>query len=186
MLLNADGTVQSCGDRVGWSAADHYMPDSNAGNVGDPMQRYLVDHETCSVTGAFFCCRKKTFWKFDGFSMAFPNSYQDVDFCLRTRKEKMRCITSPMIRLTHFESSSRDPTVDPETLRALRLFHSPQIIALDKYQLWRYQKPRVRILSLSGLLRLRSLIRQRVKLLIIKIIRFSWRRPRTRWPQLIQ
>ena len=52
ILLNADGTVQSCGDRVGQGSADHYVPDPIPTNVGDPMQRYVFDHETSSVTGA--------------------------------------------------------------------------------------------------------------------------------------
>ena len=100
ILLNADGTVQSCGDRVGQGSADHYVPDPVPSNVGDPMQRYVVDHETSSVTGAFFCCQKTIFWSLDGFSLAFPNSYQDVDFCLRAQAEKLRCLIAP-VSYTH-------------------------------------------------------------------------------------
>jgi GT2 family glycosyltransferase len=186
ILLNADGTVQSCGDRVGQGSADHYVPDPFPSNVGDPMQRYVVDHETSSVTGAFFCCRKTIFWSLDGFSLAFPNSYQDVDFCLRAQAPKLRCLIAPRIRLFHFESSSRNPTVDDETLLSLRIFHSPQITELDRFQLWRYQKIRVRFLSISGLRRLRSTCYQELKWLILKIIRFSWRQPRVRLPHLIR
>jgi len=186
ILLNADGTVQSCGDRVGQGSADHYVPDPIPSNVGDPMQRYVVDHETSSVTGAFFCCRKSIFEKLSGFSLAFPNSYQDVDFCLRAQAEKLRCLIAPRIRLFHFESSSRDPTVEEETLLSLRLFHSPQITELDQFQLWRYQKIRVRLLSISGLRRLRSTVYQEMMLIIKNIIRYCWRKPRNRHPQIIQ
>ena len=83
--MNADGTVQSCGDRVGQGSADHYVPDPIPSNVGDPMQRYVVDHETCSYLVHFFVV-KNDFWRLDGFSLAFPNSYQDVDFCLRAQE----------------------------------------------------------------------------------------------------
>ena len=79
----SDRTVQSCGDNVGRDSAVHYAPDPNAGNVGDAMHRYLADHETTSISGAFLCCRRSTFETLDGFSEAFPNSFQDVDFCLR-------------------------------------------------------------------------------------------------------
>ena len=186
MLLNADGSVQSCGDRVGWGTADHYVPDSISENVGDPMQRYVVDHETCSVTGAFLCCNKAIFWRLGGFSLAFPNSYQDVDFCFRARKEHLRCLIAPQIRLFHFESSSRNPTVDEETLMTLKISHYPDILAPDEYQLWRYQKIRVPVLSISGLRRLRSRIYQEAKLLLINIVRFCSRNPRNRFTQIIQ
>jgi GT2 family glycosyltransferase len=185
ILLNADGTVQSCGDRVGQGSADHYVPDPIPSNVGDPMQRYVVDHETSSVTGAFFCCRNTVFWRLDGFSLAFPNSYQDVDFCLRAQAAKLRCLIAPRIRLFHFESSSRNPTVDEETLLSLRIFHSPQITDMDAFQLWRYQKIRVRLLSISGLRRFRSSCYQELKWFILKMIRFFWRQPRARMPHLI-
>ena len=186
MLLNANGTVQSCGDRVGQGSADHYVPDPIPSNVGDPMQRYVVDHETSSVTGAFFCCRKSVFSKLNGFNLAFPNSYQDVDFCLRAQTEKLRCLIAPRIRLFHFESSSRDPTVDEETLLSLRIFHSPKITELDQFQLWRYQKIRVRLFSISGLRRLRSTIYQEMMSIIKNLIRYVWRKPRDRFPKIIQ
>ena len=150
------------------------------------MQRYVVDHETCSVTGAFLCCNKTIFWRLGGFSLAFPNSYQDVDFCYRARKEHLRCVIAPRIRLFHFESSTRNPTVDEETLMALKISHYPHIIAPDEFQLWRYQKIRVPILSISGLRRLRSTAYQELKLAIIKLIRFGWRKPRNRVPQIIR
>ena len=125
MLQNADRTVQSCGDNVGRNSAVHYAPNPNAADVGDAMHRYLADHESTSVSGAFLCCRRSTFLALDGFSPAFPNSFQDVDFCLRARAKDMRCIVSPHIRLLHFESATRDAEVDYETLSVIRSFHGP-------------------------------------------------------------
>ena len=55
MLLNTDRTVQSCGDNIGRNSAVHYAPEPIASSVGDPMHRYIADHETTSITGAFFC-----------------------------------------------------------------------------------------------------------------------------------
>ena len=117
MLLNTDRTVQSCGDNIGRNSAVHYAPEPIASSVGDPMHRYIADHETTSITGAFFCCKKKTFDALNGFSTAFPNSFQDVDFCLRARKQGIALpIITPHVKLLHFESVSRDPRVDDETL----------------------------------------------------------------------
>ena len=151
MLLNADLSVQSCGDNVGRNSAVHYAPHPSADNVGDAMHRYLADHETTSVSGAFLCCRKSTFNELDGFSRAFPNSFQDVDFCLRARARGMRCITAPGIRLLHFESATRDAKVDFETLSSLRSFHGPGLAGTDRYALWRYQPIYFSVFSYNGL-----------------------------------
>ena len=161
MLQNADRTVQSCGDNVGRDSAVHYAPDPNAGNVGDTMHRYLADHETTSISGAFLCCRRSTFETLDGFSEAFPNSFQDVDFCLRARARGMRCITAPGIRLLHFESATRDAKVDFDTLSALRSFHGPGLAGKDPYAFWRYQPIYFSIFSYNGL-KLRAFILARV------------------------
>ena len=151
MLQNADRTVQSCGDNVGRDSAVHYAPAPNSGDVGDAMHRYLADHETTSVSGAFLCCRRSTFEDLNGFSEAFPNSFQDVDFCLRARARGMRCITAPGIRLLHFESATRDAEVDFDTLSAFRSFHGPGLAGKDPYALWRYQPIYFSIFSYNGL-----------------------------------
>ena len=151
MLQNVDRTVQSCGDNIGRDSAVHYAPHPHADNVGDAMHRYLADHETTSVSGAFLCCRRSVFEELNGFSEAFPNSFQDVDFCLRARARGMRCITAPGIRLLHFESATRDAEVDFDTLSAFRSFHGPGLAGKDPYALWRYQPIYFSIFSYNGL-----------------------------------
>ena len=151
MLLNDDGTVQSCGDNVGRNSAVHYAPTPDADDVGDPMHRYLADHETTSISGAFLCCSRKTFMNLGGFSLAFPNSFQDVDFCQRARLQGQRCVVSPQIRLVHFESATRDSEVDYQTLSAFRSFHGPELAGTDRYALWRYQPIYFSVFSYNGL-----------------------------------
>ena len=160
MLLNENRTVQSCGDNVGRSSAVHYAPSVSASSVGDSMHRYIADHETTSVTGAFFCCRKSTFKMLGGFSTVFPNSFQDVDYCLRARARNMRCITSPHVRLLHFESASRNPQVDAQTLSTIREFHSAIIGPPDPFSLWAYERPTVPIFTLTGVRYYLGLIRR--------------------------
>ncbi|MHC8863810.1 glycosyltransferase [Arenicellales bacterium IMCC57338] len=151
MMQNTDRSVQSCGDNVGRDSAVHYAPERNADGVGDPMHRYLADHETTSISGAFLCCRKPVYLDLNGFSEAFPNSFQDVDFCLRARAKGMRCITAPSIRLLHFESATRDAQVDAQTLNALRSYHGPSLAGKDGYAFWRYQPIYFSIFSYNGL-----------------------------------
>ena len=175
MLLNADRTVQSCGDNVGRNSAVHYAPESIASSVGDMMHRYIADHETTSVTGAFLCCKKDTFMKLDGFSTVFPNSFQDVDFCLRARSRGFRCITSPHVRLLHFESASRNPEVDALTLWLIRKVHPALMGLLDPFAFYQYEKVRVPLFTLTSvryyLSQLRRLIRRGVFIMLTKLSR---------------
>ena len=175
MLLNGDRTVQSCGDNVGRNSAVHYVPSVSASSVGDSMHRYIADHETTSVTGAFFCCRKSTFKMLGGFSTVFPNSFQDVDYCLRARARNMRCIVSPHVRLLHFESASRNPNVDAETLSTIREFHSAVIGPPDSFGLWAYERPIVPFFTLTGvryyLSQLKRLVRRTAFIMLVKLSR---------------
>ena len=175
MLLNADRTVQSCGDNVGRNSAVHYAPESIASSVGDMMHRYIADHETTSVTGAFLCCKKDTFMKLDGFSTVFPNSFQDVDFCLRARTKGLRCITSPHVRLLHFESASRNPKVDDLTLWLIRKFHPAMMGLVDPFAFYQYEKVRVPFFTLTAvryyLSQLRRLIRRGAFIMLTKLSR---------------
>ena len=175
MLLNADRTVQSCGDNVGRNSAVHYAPESIASSVGDMMHRYIADHETTSVTGAFLCCKKDTFMKLDGFSTVFPNSFQDVDFCLRARSRGFRCITSPHVRLLHFESASRNPEVDASTLWLIRKFHPAMMGLVDPFAFYQYEKVRVPFFTLTALRyylsELRRLIRRGAFIMLTKLSR---------------
>ena len=186
MLLNEDGTVQSCGDNVSLNAATHYNPNPSPDNEGDPFHRYHADHETTSVTGAFFCCRKKTFWSLDGFSETFSNSFQDVDFCLRSRKQGYRCLTSPHIKLFHFESSTRDAKVDDETLLSLRSFHKDTISNKDDYSLWAYQPVRVSLWSLAGIVHAKNQIRIHLGWLRRALHRYISSGPRARFKPIIK
>ena len=175
MLLNADRTVQSCGDNVGRNSAVHYAPESIASSVGDMMHRYIADHETTSVTGAFLCCKKDTFMKLDGFSTVFPNSFQDVDFCLRARSRGFRCITSPHVRLLHFESASRNPEVDAPTLWLIRKFHPAMMGLVDPFAFYQYEKVRVPFFTLTAvryyLSQLRRLVRRGAFIMLTKLSR---------------
>ncbi len=139
------------------------------------MHRYIADHETTSVTGAFLCCKKDTFMKLDGFSTVFPNSFQDVDFCLRARSRGFRCITSPHVRLLHFESASRNPEVDASTLWLIRKFHPAMMGLVDPFAFYQYEKVRVPFFTLTAvryyLSQLRRLIRRGVFIMLTKLSR---------------
>lgn len=178
LMQNNDRTVQSCGDNVGRDSAVHYVPELGADGVGDAMHRYLADHETTSISGAFLCTRKSTFEDMGGFSEAFPNSFQDVDFCLRARARGLRCITAPGIRLLHFESATRDAKVDYATLSAFRSYHGPGLAGKDPYAFWRYQPIYFSVFSYNGIKFRLYLIAKMVVTRARRIEKALTRRPR--------
>ena len=146
------------------------------------MHRYIADHETTSITGAFLCCKKDTFMNLDGFSTVFPNSFQDVDFCLRARSKGLRCITSPHVRLLHFESASRNPEVDASTLWLIRKFHPALMGLVDPFAFYHYEKVRVTFFTLTAvryyLSQLKHLVRRGAYIMLVKLSRGP-RQPRS-------
>ena len=136
------------------------------------MHRYIADHETTSVSGAFFCCQKDVFENLGGFTLAFPNSFQDVDFCLKARSQGMRCLISPHVRLLHFESVTRDPIVDFSTLTAVRQFHKELMAPVDSFAFHRYEKINVSLFTLTGVRYHLALLKNLVKTVIKYIISY--------------
>ena len=111
----------------------------------------------------------------DGFSTVFPNSFQDVDFCLRARSKGLRCITSPHVRLLHFESASRNPEVDASTLWLIRKFHAVLMGQVDPFAFYQYEKVRVPFFTLTSvryyLSQLKRLVRRGASIMLVKLSR---------------
>ncbi len=68
----------------------------------------LVAQNYLAVTGACLMTTREAFEGVGGFSAAFPNNYNDMDFCLKLRAGGRRVVYDPDTVLYHFESSSRD------------------------------------------------------------------------------
>lgn len=112
MLLYPDGTVQHAGVVLGpRGTADHVMrgfpadSDGYAGSLSAPR-------EVSAVTGACLAIRRETFDRIGGFRETYGTHYQDVDLCLRLRREGLRIVCTPEARLHHHESPSRGSAYD--------------------------------------------------------------------------
>jgi GT2 family glycosyltransferase len=66
-----------------------------------------------AVTGACLMTPRERFDAVGGMSEQFPSSYNDVDYCLKLRELGDRVVYAPEAKLHHFESMSRDASVDP-------------------------------------------------------------------------
>ena len=112
LLLYPDDKVQHAGVVLGArGTADHVMrwfpgdSDGYAGSLSTPR-------EVSAVTGACLAIRRETFERVGGFREAYGTHYQDVDLCLRLRREGLRIIATPEARLRHHESPSRGSRYD--------------------------------------------------------------------------
>jgi GT2 family glycosyltransferase len=70
--------------------------------------------EAFGVTGAMLFVRKALYEQLGGFDEKLPLNYNDVDFCLRLRREGYSCVVDPNVRVYHFESASKVGTFRAE------------------------------------------------------------------------
>ncbi|MCU1513280.1 MAG: hypothetical protein JWO10_370, partial [Microbacteriaceae bacterium] len=119
MLFFEDDTVQHAG---------HLYRDQWAGHIGlgwargrdDQLASLSVDREVSGVTAACAMLPAGLFWQVGGLSHVFAGNYNDVDLCLKVRATGNSILWTPHAALYHFESKTRDATVAPHEIGALR------------------------------------------------------------------
>jgi GT2 family glycosyltransferase len=128
MLLYPNRTIQHAGVVLGFrGTADHVLrgvspeDDGYAGSLA-------CAREVSAVTGACLLVRRSLY----GLNEHYLVAYQDVDFCLRLRKQGLRNIFVPRARLIHHESYSRSSDYN-QVDRALLIDCWHEEIANDPY-----------------------------------------------------
>lgn len=110
LLLYPDGTIQHAGVVVGLGGwADHVYKGSKPVHYGNPFISPMVTRDVSAVTGACMAFPRSLVDEIGGFDENFIVCGSDVEFCLRAWRHGFRCIYDPRVRLTHFESKTRDP-----------------------------------------------------------------------------
>lgn len=119
-LVLEDGRLQHSALEVsppdGIHAADFGQPIGFGGYFGS----LVVDHEVVGATGACIAIRRSTYLEVGGFPEEFHNSFNDVDFCFRLLDHGYRNAVLMNVEIYHFESLSRNPTVDLPSYVLLR------------------------------------------------------------------
>ncbi len=129
-LLYEDGRVQHAGI---WSRGGHpaHRYEGWPGDAAGYRGALRVTQNCLAVTGACLAVERAKFDLVGGFSPVFPNSYNDVDLCLKLWDRGYRTVVEPRAELFHFEASTRDPVITDDDLAALhdrwrrRLDHDP-------------------------------------------------------------
>lgn len=112
-----DGRVQSAGH--GNNTLPHNL---GAGDLIDSPGHFgerLISREISGVTGACLAMRRDCYFELGGMSTTLPHSFNDVDLAFKALAAGYRIIWTPLAKIYHFESLSRDPRVRPEELEQL-------------------------------------------------------------------
>jgi glycosyltransferase involved in cell wall biosynthesis/uncharacterized coiled-coil protein SlyX len=112
LLVYPDGSVQHAGVALGLrGTADHVMrgfPADGDGYAGS----LCCTREVEAVTGACLGTSRQHYLRLGGLNEFYGTHYQDVDFCLRTRRAGLRVLFTPRTKLVHHESASRGSFYD--------------------------------------------------------------------------
>lgn len=117
MLLLEDSRIQSAGH------TNNPTP-LNFGSGQWPNERnasslFNITRCVSGVTAACAAIRRDTYDQLGGLSTDFPASFNDVDFANKLLEFGQSIVWTPLTRLYHFESLSRDPTASEHELAML-------------------------------------------------------------------
>ena len=106
-LYFPDRTIQHAGVTIGIRglAGHKYRLISEEEYTKEDSINYVQD--LSAVTAACCMIKKKTYEKLLGFDEKLAVAFNDVDFCMKVRKEKLLIVYNPFVELYHYESKSR-------------------------------------------------------------------------------
>ena len=114
-LYYPDETIQHGGVIVGLGGvAGHAHKYYNREDCGY-MERLIFPQELSAVTAACLLVRKNIFDQVNGLDeLNLKVAFNDIDFCLRVKREGYRNVWTPYAELYHYESISRGAEDNPE------------------------------------------------------------------------
>lgn len=119
-LIYPDNTIQHAGIVVGIGgnvrgiAANMFVGLPRA--LGGYLHKANLQMNYSAVTAACLMVRKEAYEKVGGFEEQLTVAFNDVDFCLKVRKEGYLVVYLPSVEAYHYESKSRGQEDTPEKL----------------------------------------------------------------------
>ena len=117
MLLLEDSRIQSAGHTNNPTPLN--FGSGQLQNELDQSSLFNITRCVSGVTAACAAIRRDTYYQLGGLSTEFPASFNDVDFANKLLGFGQRIVWTPLTRLYHFESLSRDPTASEHELTML-------------------------------------------------------------------
>lgn len=113
-LYYEDDTVQHAGVIVGIGGTAGHAHKGFPKNNGGYIHRMSIAQNVSAVTGACLMTKVDIWKEMHGLDETFKVAFNDVDFCLRTRKAGYLVVFTPYAKLYHYESKSRGYEDTPE------------------------------------------------------------------------
>lgn len=120
MLLYDDNTIQHAGVVMGIGGVAGHIGNHLPYNSNAWANRLVLEHDVTCVTGACLMTKKSVWKAVGGMDENFPVAFNDVDYCLKLRKQNYRIIYNPYSILYHLESKSRGTDMLPENIFRFR------------------------------------------------------------------
>jgi len=106
-LYFSNRSIQHAGIAIGIEGiVKHILYGAPFGSVGY-MGKLQIVQNISAITGACMMVKRKTLEEVGLFSPEFPNSFNDIDLCIRIRKAGYLVVWTPYAEAYHFESKSR-------------------------------------------------------------------------------
>lgn len=124
-LLFSDGSIQHAGITLHDSKPRNSYLDQfpRATDFGD----LEIPHEVSGVTGACLAIKHEVFNQVGGWNEEFPNSYNDVDLCLKLNNMGFQSVVLNDLSIVHKESSTRNPEFDAKSFEILKRLWSDEL-----------------------------------------------------------
>jgi len=117
MLYYPNDAIQHAGVLLGvGSVAAHVFAGRPRGYRGY-FSRACVEQDYSCVTGACVVIKREVFEAAGGFDESLPVAFNDVDLCLKIRRNGARIVWTPLVEMYHHESLTFGPHDSPERLR---------------------------------------------------------------------
>ena len=117
MLLLEDSRIQSAGHTN--IPTPHNIGSGLSSNQTGKFGMFGVTRRVSGVTAACAAIHRSIYEELGGFSIDFPACFNDLDFGNKVLEAGYHIVWTPLARLFHFESLTRDPTVAPHEMAML-------------------------------------------------------------------
>ena len=111
-LYFTDSTVQHAGHGY-WGGGYHHPYRFWTAEEAGPFGELTVNREVSGVTAACAAMRRDVFFDIGGFTEVLPSNFNDVDLCYKVGRAGLKIVWVANCELFHFESRTRDNTVEP-------------------------------------------------------------------------
>lgn len=129
-LFYPDGHIQHAGVTIGVrSVAGHNFLDFDPNDPGY-FSRAVMAQDLSAVTAACILIKKEVFDKVGGFDESLAVAFNDIDLCLKIRKNNYLIVYEPNAQMIHYESKSRG---NDDTLEKYERFKQEKHLFLDRW-----------------------------------------------------